>query len=155
MVEFCWITPFIAESYKWSTDDHRKCSTAAFLGCHDFRLSNTSLYTTVFHWAVVIDYLSLRPPSIVCECVCVSVYYVFVLMCLQLCMSRGQWEWWVCKRVTASSLYIAPPSAPRLALGAVLKFQPNSSGQISTKGRLYLTAIGYLRTALNHFQRST
>lgn len=87
--------------------------------------------------------------------VCVSVYYVFVLMCLELCMSRGQWEWWVCKRVTASSLYIAPPSAPRLALGAVLKFQPNSSGQISTKSRLCLTAIGYLRTALNHFQRST
>lgn len=68
-----------------------------------------------------------------CECVCVC-------MCVHLCMSRGQWEWWVCKRVTSSGLYIAPPSSPRLSLGAVLKFQPNSSGQISTRSRLYLTA---------------
>lgn len=69
----------------------------------------------------------------VCVCVCVCV-------CVHLCMSRGQWEWWVCKRVTSSGLYIAPPSSPRLSLGAVLKFQPNSSGQFSTRSRLYLTA---------------
>lgn len=64
-----------------------------------------------------------------------------------MCMTRGQWEWWVCKWVPASGLYIAPLSAPRLSLGAVLKFQPNSSGQSSTKNRLYLTATDNLRTA--------
>lgn len=77
-------------------------------------------------------------------------------MCVHLCMSRGQWEWWVCKRVTSSGLYIAPPSSPRLSLGAVLKFQPNSSGQISTRSRLYLTATENYKTAgKSHSQRST
>lgn len=84
-----------------------------------------------------------------CECVCVC-------MCVHLCMSRGQWEWWVCKRVTSSGLYIAPPSSPRASLGAVLKFQPNSSGQISTRSRLYLTATENYKTAgKSHSQRST
>ena len=48
---------------------------------------------------------------------------LFSCVCTRVCLSRGQWEWWVCKRVTSSGLYIAPPSSPRLSLGAVLKFQ--------------------------------
>lgn len=40
--------------------------------------------------------------------------YFFLCDCMHvhLCMGKGQWEWWVCKRVTASSLYITPPSSP-------------------------------------------
>lgn len=43
-----------------------------------------------------------------CLCVCVC-------LCAE-CVSGGQWEWWVCKRVTSSGLNIAPPSSPRLSL---------------------------------------
>lgn len=41
--------------------------------------------------------------------------YFFLCDCMHdvhLCMGKGQWEWWVCKRVTASSLYITSPSSP-------------------------------------------
>lgn len=37
--------------------------------------------------------------------------YSFLCMSVYLCLGRGQWEWWVCKRVTAS-LFIAPHSSP-------------------------------------------
>jgi len=77
-----------------------------------------------------------------------------VFLCLHLCMSRGQWEWWVCKRVTASSLYIVPPSSLWLSLEAVLKFQPNSSGQTFARSRLYLTATDNLETTKKSFSKT-
>lgn len=58
----------------------------------------------------------------VCVCVCVPVSVgVSAFACVRTCacMNRGQWEWWVCKRVTVSRLYIVPSSSPRLSRGSV------------------------------------
>lgn len=71
-----------------------------------------------------------------------------MFVCVGLCvfLRRGQWEWQVCKTVTASALYIASPSSLKLSPTekAVVQSQHNFAGRTKTRRRDWL---------VSHFQR--